>query len=136
MRVIEHRGLQRSSFVLPILNVLFAASLVKADFGRIEYRICGGICGAILVLCNIGVNYFPSGPFTFPSVYFWRLVLSLSICYLLFLAFLLFQSKEDARQWIALLLDSSLGKQLPEKSYAENCSVTFDNIYVIFILKL
>jgi len=55
---------------------------------------------------------------------FWKFVLCISIFYEIFLISLLFKTKTDARnlQYIC----SSLGKKLPERSYAENCSLNFE----------
>jgi phosphatidylserine synthase 2 len=57
-------------------------------------------------------------------------MLALALVYELMLVFLLFQNKSDARRWLKVI-DSSLGVPLPERSYAENCSFTWNNIYVI-----
>jgi phosphatidylserine synthase 2 len=43
--------------------------------------------------------------------------------------FLLFQDLNSARAMMTYF-DSSLGRPLPEKSYAENCALTPQNIWV------
>jgi len=43
--------------------------------------------------------------------------------------FLLFQDLDGARQMIKWL-DPSLGVPLPEKSYAEDCTFSFSNVWV------
>jgi phosphatidylserine synthase 2 len=45
------------------------------------------------------------------------------------LVFVLFQNKSSVRMWLKHL-DSSLGKSLPERSYAENCQLSWSNIMV------
>jgi phosphatidylserine synthase 2 len=44
------------------------------------------------------------------------------------LIMLLFQTKDNARQLLTFI-DPSLGVELPEKSYGENCALTWGNIY-------
>ena len=60
---------------------------------------------------------------------FWRLVLGINLLYDLALVFLLFQDLGSARAMMKYL-DPNLGKPLPEKSYAENCEFTFQNVWV------
>ena len=69
----------------------------------------------------------PNGPFIRPHPIVWRLVLATSIVYLLFLVFILFQEKGEVRQWLRFI-DPTLGVALPEKSYATNCDLTWDNM--------
>jgi phosphatidylserine synthase 2 len=72
---------------------------------------------------------FRDGPFIRPHPAFWRIVLGLNLLYELALVFLLFQDLNSARAMMTYL-DPSLGRPLPEKSYAENCSPTLQNIWV------
>lgn len=60
---------------------------------------------------------------------FWRLVLGINLLYELALVFLLFQDLDSARAMM-VYIDPSLGKPLPEKSYAENCDFTPTNVWV------
>lgn len=66
---------------------------------------------------------------------FWRLVLGINLLYELAMVFLLFQDLDSARSMM-IYLDPSLGKPLPEKSYAENCEFTPQNIWVRREVKL
>jgi Phosphatidyl serine synthase len=72
---------------------------------------------------------FRDGPFIRPHPAFWRIVLGLNLLYELALVFLLFQDLNSARAMMTYL-DPSLGRPLPEKSYAENCSLSPQNIWV------
>lgn len=72
---------------------------------------------------------FRDGPFIRPHPAFWRVVLGVNLLYELALVFLLFQDLDSARHMLTIL-DPSLGVPLPEKSYAENCAVTLQNIWV------
>lgn len=82
-----------------------------------------------IVFLFIGLTQFADGPFIRPHPAIWRVVLASSVLYLLGLIFILFQDVTDARKLMALI-DPSLGKALPERSYAENCSLTWLNIWV------
>ncbi|KAI5066816.1 hypothetical protein GOP47_0017344 [Adiantum capillus-veneris] len=53
-----------------------------------------------------------------PSV--WRLVHGIAVVYLVFLSFILFQARDDARQFMKYL-HKDLGVELPEKSYGSDC---------------
>nr|CAH8833185.1 unnamed protein product [Trichobilharzia regenti] len=83
-----------------------------------EYNMKRGISAVIMVFLLFGVVHTPDGPFLRPHPAFWRFVLCLSILYELILVFLLFQSVDDARQWLRYL-DLELGKPLEEKDYGE-----------------
>ena len=60
---------------------------------------------------------------------FWRIILGINLLYELALVFLLFQDLDSARSMMKFL-DPSLGRPLPEKSYAENCDLTVENVWV------
>lgn len=72
---------------------------------------------------------FRDGPFIRPHPAFWRIVLGINLIYELTLVFLLFQDLTTAREYM-VLLDSNLGKPLPEKNYADDCSLNFATIWV------
>jgi len=72
---------------------------------------------------------FRDGPFIRPHPAFWRVVLGANLLYELALVFLLFQDLNSARAMMTYL-DPNLGRPLPEKSYAENCAFTPQNIWV------
>ena len=72
---------------------------------------------------------FRDGPFVRPHPAFWRIVLGINALYEFALVFLLFQDLRTARDMMTYL-DPNLGRPLPEKSYAEDCSFTPRNIWV------
>lgn len=72
---------------------------------------------------------FRDGPFIRPHPAFWRIVLGVNLLYELALVFLLFQDLSTARQMMTYI-DPSLGRALPEKSYAEDCSLTPATLWV------
>lgn len=73
---------------------------------------------------------FRDGPFIRPHPSFWRIILGVNLLYELSLVFLLFQDLNTARQMMTYI-DSSLGVPLPEKSYAEDCSLTPTTLWVL-----
>jgi len=67
---------------------------------------------------------------------FWRTVTGVGVLYLCFMVFLLFQTPHDARELLKFF-DPTLGVQLPERNYAENCDslqTVKDTIFDEFIL--
>ncbi|KAI8610751.1 phosphatidyl serine synthase-domain-containing protein [Chytriomyces sp. MP71] len=81
--------------------------------------------GVILIT---GLLQFRDGPFIRPHPAFWRLVLALSVSYQLILVMILFQDKHTARH-LFTYLDPSLGVPLPEKNYANDCTITWQTVY-------
>lgn len=55
------------------------------------------------------------------------MVLAVNVAYLMMMSFILFQKKDNVREWLGLL-DQTLGSSLPEKSYAEDCSLNYEAI--------
>jgi phosphatidylserine synthase 2 len=72
---------------------------------------------------------FRDGPFIRPHPAFWRMVLGVNLLYELALVFLLFQDLSSARTMMTFI-DPNLGVPLPEKSYAEDCTLTPMTIWV------
>ncbi|OLY82975.1 Phosphatidylserine synthase 2, partial [Smittium mucronatum] len=87
-----------------------------------------GLGAGCMVFVIIGIVVFRDGPFIRPHPAFWRAVLALNVLYQMGLVFVLFQNKDSARRSMQFF-DSNLGKPLPEKSYAENCDFTVQNVW-------
>ncbi|CEG66570.1 hypothetical protein RMATCC62417_03121 [Rhizopus microsporus] len=109
-----------------VLGLMFYAA-TRSNYENTEESIRLGILAAIVCFVLIGMVHFPDGPFVRPSKPVWRAALSLSVLYQLFLVFLLFLNKDDARQFMKYY-DPELGVVLPERSYAEACDLSWDNI--------
>ena len=75
---------------------------------------------------------FRDGPFVRPHPAFWRVMLGINLLYELILVFLLFQDLTTARRMMTYI-DPSLGKPLPEKSYAEDCSLNTKTLWACHI---
>lgn len=82
--------------------------------------------GAFIIVA--GLVIFPNGPFVRPHPLFWRFAFGVGMVYELILIMLLFQSKSGARHAMTLF-NPNLGVPLPAKSYAEQCDVTFENVW-------
>ncbi|TEB40083.1 phosphatidylserine synthase 2 [Coprinellus micaceus] len=94
--------------------------------GRDKRRV--GIYAAIASFLAFSMLQFRDGPFIRPHPAFWRIVLGINLLYELGMVFLLFQDLPTARHMMTYI-DSSLGKPLPEKSYAEDCAVNAKNLW-------
>ncbi|KAI8381243.1 phosphatidyl serine synthase-domain-containing protein [Radiomyces spectabilis] len=112
--------------LLVSLAWLFYAA-IRSNNEDTETSVKLGISAAICCFVFIGMIQFRDGPFLRPSVPFWRAILALSVLYQLLLVFMLFMNKDDARQFMTYY-DPDLGKPLPERSYADCCDLTWDNI--------
>jgi len=129
-----------SPHTITALLILLGIFVYSAFFLESKDSITNAKYG-FLVVCFvfllIGIQQFRDGPFIRPHPAFWRMVLAFSIIYLLILVFMLFQDKNDMRKLLGYI-DSSLGVELPEKSYGDNCDLTYENVkdqvYDIFVL--
>lgn len=95
-----------------------------------------GLKAMIGVYVCVGSMVFPSGPFVRPHPVFWRLIFTFSTIYLFALVLFLFQTPDQMRSMLSWI-DPALGVELPEKNYAEDCSLTyeaFSDKFDIFIL--
>jgi phosphatidylserine synthase 2 len=113
---------------LVIVCVLCYVTLTEGAFmGTTQENIRRGVVAVVIVFILIGVIHMPDGPFLRPHPVVWRLALVMNILYVLLLIFTLFQSVDDARQFMSVL-DPSLGQPLPEKDYGGDCAIyTPDN---------
>ncbi|RHZ89337.1 hypothetical protein Glove_16g183 [Diversispora epigaea] len=108
-----------------LIGLLYVTMFPEADDTGTNIKF--GIWAAIGYFLLFAMLQFRDGPFIRPHPAFWRIVLGLGVLYQMFLVFLLFQNKRDAR-YIISCIDPSLGVPLPERSYAENCELTFENV--------
>jgi phosphatidylserine synthase 2 len=88
-----------------------------------------GAYAAITSFLLFAMIQFRDGPFIRPHPAFWRIILGVNLVYELGLVFLLFQDLDTARHMMTYI-DSNLGIPLPEKNYAENCSLTPQTLWV------
>ncbi|KAI7832449.1 phosphatidyl serine synthase-domain-containing protein [Gamsiella multidivaricata] len=107
-----------------LLGLVYVAMTPDIDDTSANVKI--GLLAAIGSFCVFGMLQFRDSLLLRPHPALWRVVLSLGVVYQLFLVFLLFQNKHDARLYFKYL-DPSLGVPLPEKSYGGACELTWDN---------
>lgn len=85
--------------------------------------------GAITMLLLFCTEYLRDSLLIRPHPAFWRLVCGCGLVYIMALAFAMFQDASTLRL-IMSKLDPAKVKNvpLPERSYGENCELTYDNV--------
>ncbi|PVU92747.1 hypothetical protein BB561_003628 [Smittium simulii] len=111
--------------VLTLLLLLYIALFTNQASENTNNK--WGLAGVSFVFIIIGIVVFKNGPFIRPHPAVWRAVLAMNVLYEMCLVYLMFQTKDSARLSMKFF-DSALGVPLPEKSYAENCGLTYENI--------
>ncbi|KAF7299857.1 Phosphatidylserine synthase 2 [Mycena chlorophos] len=109
---------------LAVVLVIMAYTAMSQDVleeGGDKRRI--GVYAALSFFLVFSMLQFRDGPFIRPHPAFWRVVLGINMLYELAMVFLLFQDLPTARS-LMLFLDPTLGVPLPEKSYADDCTLT------------
>ncbi|KAF9602426.1 hypothetical protein IFM89_027555 [Coptis chinensis] len=95
-----------------------------------------GVWAMVAVFLTYCLLQAPSTVLIRPHPAIWRLVHGLAVIYLVSLTFLLFQKRDDARQFMKFL-HPDLGVELPERSYGADCRIylpdnstsRFKNVY-------
>lgn len=95
-----------------------------------------GVWAMIAVFLTYCLLQAPSTILIRPHPAVWRLVHGLAVIYLVALTFLLFQKRDDAREFMKFL-HPDLGLELPERSYGTDCRIfvpenptsRFKNVY-------
>ncbi|KMT19495.1 hypothetical protein BVRB_1g011180 isoform C [Beta vulgaris subsp. vulgaris] len=98
-----------------------------------------GVWAMIAVFLTYCLLQAPSTVLIRPHPAIWRLVHGMAVIYLVALTFLLFQRRDDARQFMKYL-HPDLGVELPERSYGADCRIyvpedptnRFKNVYLTF----
>ncbi|KAF0515241.1 Phosphatidylserine synthase 2 [Gigaspora margarita] len=108
-----------------LVGLVYVAMFPEADDMKTNIKF--GTWAGTFSFLLFAMLQFRDGPFIRPHPAIWRVVLGLGVLYQMFLVFILFQNKRDAR-YIISCIDPSLGVPLPERSYAENCELTYDNV--------
>uniref|UniRef100_A0A2N9IC31 CDP-diacylglycerol--serine O-phosphatidyltransferase n=1 Tax=Fagus sylvatica TaxID=28930 RepID=A0A2N9IC31_FAGSY len=97
-----------------------------------------GVWAMIAVFLAYCLLQAPSTVLIRPHPAIWRLVHGMAVVYLVVLTFLLFQRRDDARQFMKFL-HPDLGVELPERSYGADCRICvsdhptnrFNNVYEV-----
>jgi phosphatidylserine synthase 2 len=81
-----------------------------------------GVWAAIAVFLGYCLLQAPPTILVRPHPSFWRLIHGIAVVYMVFLTFLLFQKRDDARRFLKFL-HPELGLELKERSYGADCRI-------------
>lgn len=101
------------------LSILAYFAFLQQQFPT-EQNIKRGLVAVIAIFLVYCATQLRDGIFLRPHPVLWRIVLGVGLLYLCTLIFILFQSRDDVRKWLAFFYPY-LGKPLPERSYADDC---------------
>lgn len=94
-----------------------------------------GMLAALVAFLMFSVVVLPDAAVSRPHPVFWRMIMGLGLLYAMFCFYLLFLPLDEARG-IFSFFDKKLGKELPEKNYADDCRLLtpekdsiFSNLY-------
>ena len=118
------------TLLLAIVIALVVAAFHQDEDHSRTSNITKGLYASGFLFLSIGLLVFPNGPYTRPHPALWRLVFGVSVIYLLFLSFILFQSYSDVRLLLHYI-DESLNRSTTDSSeiYVDDCSFTWHNLY-------
>ena len=126
-----------SVWVLSIVSVVIWYAANRAGpFVSTQEALIAAVPYAIATFLAVGLFAFPSGPFIRPHPIVWKLVFGCSLLYLLTLIVLLVPSPAQTRAMLNAI-DPSVGIPFTLPLYAEDCSLTYANVYPkldIFVL--
>ena len=92
---VSRRAHTITALVLITLGLIYV-SLIEQTPDDTTYNTKRGLVAVVVVFILIGIIHMPDGPFLRPHPVFWRLVLCVTILYVLLLIFMLFQVGECA----------------------------------------
>ncbi|MES1914793.1 MAG: hypothetical protein MHM6MM_006824, partial [Cercozoa sp. M6MM] len=114
--------------LLGVISLAFFGGVGDNDDAQLDWQnLRIGVAVAAACFLVLGLLHFPAGPFTRPHPVLWRLTFGVGVLYLFCLVVLLFQSQAGARRMM-LFFSDSLNKPLKAKSYAADCSFTWEAI--------
>ncbi|KAL9254747.1 CDP-diacylglycerol--serine O-phosphatidyltransferase 1-like protein [Drosera capensis] len=119
--------------------LIWSSGVLDPDSSSSRDIVCSvkrGVWAMIAVVLTYCLLQAPSTLLIRPHPAIWRLVHGMAVVYLVALTFLLFQNRDDARQFMKYL-HPDLGIELPERSYAADCRIyvpenttnRFKNVY-------
>ncbi|KAG7445614.1 PSS-domain-containing protein [Guyanagaster necrorhizus] len=122
-----YKPITLSALALGLALLAYVATTQSVlEEGRDKRRV--GAYASLLSFLMFSILQFRDGPFIRPHPAFWRMVLGINLLYELALVFLLFQDLDSARGMMREL-DPALGVPLPEKSYAEDCTLSWGVVW-------
>eukprot|EP00811_Abedinium_folium_P035962 NODE_8712_length_1474_cov_9.691166.p1 GENE.NODE_8712_length_1474_cov_9.691166~~NODE_8712_length_1474_cov_9.691166.p1 ORF type:complete len:409 (-),score=87.62 NODE_8712_length_1474_cov_9.691166:104-1330(-) len=120
-----------------LYDALFLGRDAGAGVDVFSQNACRGLRAVFTMFMAISLITLPNGPFVRPHPAVWRLVLGVSIFYLLGLVFLLFLDYQTVREflyWLDPELTIEARPLSPEDvaEYSANCAFTFANLWSRF----
>ncbi|KAL5718340.1 L-serine-phosphatidylethanolamine phosphatidyltransferase [Ranunculus cassubicifolius] len=94
----------------------------SSSSGDVATSVKRGVWSSIAVFLTYCLLQAPATVLIRPHPAIWRLVHGMAVIYLVALTFLLFQKRDDARQFMKFL-HPDLGVELPERSYGTDCRI-------------
>lgn len=94
----------------------------SSSSGDVVTSVKRGVWAMITVFLAYCLLQAPSTILIRPHPAIWRVVHGMAVIYLVALTFLLFQNRDDARQFMKFL-HPDLGIELPERSYGADCRI-------------
>ena len=113
-----------------IIALIYIAFLRNHDT-RTAGNVAAGLAGISFFFLTTGVLVFPNGPFTRPHPILWRLVFGISLLYLLFMEFILFQKYEDVLVILHYVSPGLKGAVADSHTmvYTRICELTASNLW-------
>eukprot|EP00871_Galdieria_phlegrea_P002094 jgi/Galph1/2886/GphlegSOOS_G1586.1 len=110
-----------ATLLVVLLSIVSCLTWRSRETTDTSTNVIRGVLSSCLPLLVYGVLQFRDGCFQRPHPAVWRLVMGVSLLYLMFLVFLLFQKVEVARKILGCLDPVFAGHPLPDRSYGEDC---------------
>ncbi|XP_002970056.2 CDP-diacylglycerol--serine O-phosphatidyltransferase 2 [Selaginella moellendorffii] len=126
-----------SVLIAGVCALIWASGALQPEISDENAAVNGtrGVWAMIAVFLGYCLLQAPPTILIRPHPAFWRMIHGVAVVYLVFLTFLLFQKRDDARQFMKYI-HPDLGIELPERSYGGDCRIytpedpnKFKNVY-------
>jgi phosphatidylserine synthase 2 len=117
-----------SILLITVMILVYLAFTQHSTNSGFEINTKYGLFTSCLIFLLFSSVEMRDGLFVRPHPVIWRVIKGIAVIYLLVIVFLLFQTVDDARLLLKKI-DPTLGVPLPERSYAENCTIYTPNDY-------
>lgn len=107
--------------VLVILFVIFFFFIHNRDETKLQENFWAGMLCVVFFFLVISILAFPNGPFIRPHPAFWRLLFGLSVLYLMFLVFLMFQNHSTIMSIIHWFFPELKDFHIDQERVSTNC---------------
>ena len=110
------------SVLVIVVSTLYYVVFVEQQPPEWDVNLKRGILASSFVFLAFGITQAKDGPFIRPHPVLWRLLLCVSVLYELGLVFLLFQTRDVARQLLTFL-DKRLNVEIDFTAYGNECDL-------------